>query len=129
MLMSQLIGDEAPPTLFIDKNKVFIKCYRTEAIVHNETSGVNKQNVDLTQVLLSNQMLIKKQAELIKSMFSFVGQDVSENSQDESDELGSYGMDKLDEMSVVNNDDVDPEQAGEDDLEVFNAFKVKPWLF
>jgi hypothetical protein len=64
-------------------------------------------------------MLIKKQAELIKSMFSFVGQDVSENSQDESDELGSYGMDKLDEMSVVNNDDVDPEQAGEDDLEVF----------
>lgn len=28
-------------------------------------------------------------------------------------------MDKLDEMSVVNDDDVDPEQAGEDDLEVF----------
>jgi len=99
----------------MDDNEVII----TEANVHNETSGVNKQNVDLTQVLLSNQMLIKQQAEFIKSMSGFVGQNVSENSQDESDDdLGSYGMDKLDEMSVVI-DDVDPEQAGEDDLEVF----------
>lgn len=99
----------------MDDNEVII----TEDTVHNETSGVNKHNVDLTQVLLSNQMLIKQQADLIKSMSGFVGQNVSENSQDESDDdLGSYGMDKLDEMSVVN-DDVDPEQAGEDDLEVF----------
>lgn len=99
----------------MDDNEVII----TEDTVHNETSGVNKHNVDLTQVLLSNQMLIKQQADLIKSMSGFVGQNVSENSQDESDDdLGSYGMDKLDEMSVVN-DDVDLEQAGEDDLEVF----------
>jgi len=35
-------------------------------------------------------------------------------------------MDKLDEMSVVNDNDVDPEQAGEDDLEGFMVIVL--WL-
>ena len=100
----------------MDDNEVII----TEANVHNETSDVNKQNVDLTKVLLSNQLLIKQQAELIKSMSDFMGQDTSEHKEDESDdESVAYGMDKLDEMSVANDDDAEIEQAGEDDLEAF----------
>lgn len=88
--MNKVGGASSPMSCDIrmDDNEVVI----TEATVHNETSGVNKQNVDLTQVLLSNQMLIKKQAELIKSMSGFVGQDVSENSQDESDISSNLSM-------------------------------------